>query len=208
MLPSPKTTGLKVATDAVTIAINFFSFATKKFKLQNGNEFTLNMIDQILSITVCEDKVQNEQYIVLWYGSILRWNHKPNFRLQSWQNFWILQRNLQHSYLRRDSDLSLAKLWGKGLLISTSFRVDLKWNFLDKIAKKNCLTLFHWQRKNKQLKLGTKKTYTNTWLTEDMKLLFEYSTWYLTRSLSSTMRDQVENKKRNSKSPSIHVLFR
>lgn len=65
MLPSPKTTGLKVATDAVTIAINFFSFATKKFKLQNGNEFTLNMIDQILSITVCEDKVQNEQYIVL-----------------------------------------------------------------------------------------------------------------------------------------------
>ena len=45
------------------------------------------------------------------------------------------------------------------------------------------------------------------WARGDMEFLFECSTRYLTSELCSLVRYRVEDKKRNSISPSNHVLF-
>ena len=47
----------------------------------------------------------------------------------------------------------------------------------------------------------------NTWARGDMEFLFERSTWYLTSERSERVRYRIEHEKRNSISPSNHVLL-
>ena len=47
----------------------------------------------------------------------------------------------------------------------------------------------------------------NTWARGDMEFLFECSTRYLTSERSERVRNRIEHEKRNSISPSNHVLL-